>query len=64
MAQAERYAFIVENFDHHSSMNWRYQFFYYLETKEIEMVRTRENEPSLKCRRLATIAKQLFLTSP
>ena len=39
MAQAERYAFVVENFDHHSSMNWRYQFFYYLDTKEIEMVR-------------------------
>ena len=38
MAQAERYAFVVENFDHHSSMNWRYQFFYYLDTKEIEMV--------------------------
>ena len=43
MAQAERYAFIVENFDHHSSMNRRYQFFYYLDTREIEMVSHNED---------------------
>lgn len=38
MASAERYAFIVEYFDPHSSMNWRYQFFHYFTTNEIEMV--------------------------
>ena len=43
-------------------MNWRYQFFYYFNTKEIEMVRSFPPKKNLRNRQLTSLSLSLSLS--